>query len=200
MTAATYRRRCPECGAPTVTAATRCPQCGAALASRDAAGRPLAWWGCPACRTLNPTDHATCHHCSAPRPRWRRLARWGIVLVVVAGLGALGVQRAGRPATPPADVLPPGPSSAPAGSPAAPPGIDSALAAPAVDTVPPPRPVGPVTITWVNVRSEPDRDARILGVIDPDTPVTILESDIGWHRVRAGALTGWVYAEGLTQP
>lgn len=77
---------------------------------------------------------------------------------------------------------------------------DTAPVATSTDTLPPPRPAGPVTITWVNVRSEPDRDARVLGVIDPDTPVTIVESDIGWHRVRAGALTGWVYAEGLTQP
>lgn len=120
--------------------------------------------------------------------------------MAVSVVGAIIVQRAGRPAPPVADVLPAGRSPEPAVPPTPPATIDTLPAAPPSDSVPPPRPAGPVTITWVNVRSAPDREARILGVIDPDTPVTILDSDIGWHRVRAGALTGWVYAEGLTQP
>ena len=122
------------------------------------------------------------------------------MVLVVGGGGALLVHRAGRPAPPVADVLPAGPTHAPATLPPAPVVNDTGVVAGPPDTLPPPRPAAPVTITWVNVRKAPDRDARILGVLDPDTPVTILESDIGWHRVRAGALTGWVYAEGLTQP
>jgi SH3-like domain-containing protein len=108
----------------------------------------------------------------------------------------------GRPNPPAADVLPPGPSGVPTGVPitSTVPDTMPVTKTNAPDTLPPPRPVGPVTITWVNVRSDPDRDARILGVLDPATPVTILESDVGWHRVRSAALTGWVYAEGLTQP
>ncbi len=111
------------------------------------------------------------------------------------------MQRAGRPPAPVADVLPAGPPRQPTiVTSAAPSAAGTPQEREPTDTTPPQRPATPVTITWVNVRSDPDREARILGVLDPDTPVTILESDIGWHRIRGGTLTGWVYAEGLTQP
>lgn len=128
------------------------------------------------------------------------MVRWLGVVVLVVGAGAVLVQRAGRPTTPAVEEQPVGSSPDAAPIPVTPVVTDTSAAVAPPDTLPPPQPAGPVTITWVNVRSDPERDAHILGVLDPGTPVAILASDVGWHQVRAGALTGWVYAEGLTQP
>lgn len=45
--------------------------------------------------------------------------------------------------------------------------------------------------TWVNVRAGTGKDAEVVGVITPDTPVRFGERRGSWIRVSTAALSGW---------
>jgi hypothetical protein len=67
--------------------------------------------------------------------------------------------------------------------------------------VPPPRTrasstrwVNSVARSWVVVRADARRSARIVASIGPDSRVQLGESRDGWRRIRSRGITGWVDA------
>lgn len=49
-----------------------------------------------------------------------------------------------------------------------------------------------VILSWSTVRSAPERGARILGSVGPDTHVQLGEVRGDWRRIRTAGLAGWV--------
>ena len=45
--------------------------------------------------------------------------------------------------------------------------------------------------TWVNVRAEPSSESSVVGIVRPDSIVTIGDSRRGWRRVTTSRFSGW---------
>jgi uncharacterized protein YraI len=56
------------------------------------------------------------------------------------------------------------------------------------------------TTTRVNMRGGPGTDSQVLRVLEPGTPVLILEDTGTWLRVEAGGQQGFVHERFVKQP
>ena len=55
---------------------------------------------------------------------------------------------------------------------------------------------GTVTVNYLNVRSAPGRDKKLLDVIGKGSTVTIVQTKNGWHKILLGKNSfGWVSAD-----
>ncbi|MGH7617010.1 MAG: SH3 domain-containing protein, partial [Gemmatimonadaceae bacterium] len=217
--------RCDVCGTKALIAASQCPKCGHLFEVRDGFGEmvPLAF--CAACDSYYPANLGSCRWCGtqpAPPPIapkvWKGIGVGAVA--VILGIGWL------TRATEPKHALRakvmaeqrPQAATAPSDSVAMVPVPDSVAPVAATSLTPPstvvvspttraiataaksrssPAWVASVSKGWVVVRAGPNKSARLIASIGPNSRVQLGESRGDWRRVRARGLSGWVEPKSL---